>query len=106
PGHKARDDTSTVQLLDERRDLAVVSARAISQSPHYPGAVTRLAVLAHLHLALEARDGELQTDDAARHHRQIILGCVGCPPWRRIGRFLLLRELGDVSEQPSLVLHR
>ena len=66
---------------------------------HDPGAILRRAVLAHLPLALEARQRDGEADNALQHALHEIGGCIGNRPGRGTPAFLLLGQAGDDVEQ-------
>src|SRR5437016_5802695 len=84
-------------LRDEPGDLEVAARGALLQAFHDPFAVLRLAVQAHLPLALEPRDGETKSDDAAQHGFDVALRRVRQRPGQGFAPLLLRGELADMA---------
>src|SRR4029453_5075022 len=90
---------------DDLRHLQIVATTSLPETFHNAVTVLHVAILAHLPLALESRDGKAEAYDAPQHHIYVARGGIRQHPWVSFVPLLLGGELGHVAAQPVFVLH-
>src|ERR1700738_5432525 len=91
-------------MRDQPGALNVVARGALLETLHDTFTVLHLAVLAHLPLPFEPRNGETKSDDAAQHGVDVALGRIRKRPGCSFVPLLLRGELADMAAPPVLVL--
>lgn len=99
-----RLDPAGVHRVGQR--AVVVRVGRVAQAAHHPGAVGRAAVLAHLPLALDPRDGNLDADDGLELGVDEVRRRVVHRPRQRTAALLGVGQVGELAAQPDGILHR
>ncbi len=66
PGNSSTARRKVTQ--NDIRHFSVVTLASLSEALHDALAIFQLAILAHLPLAIQPRDGKAKADDSAQHH--------------------------------------
>jgi Phage integrase, N-terminal SAM-like domain len=90
---------------DHLGHLQIVGPSSLVEAFNDACAILDLSILAHLPLALDARDRKAKANDAAQHSLNVGLGRIRQRPWPGLFRLLLHCKLVYVAAQPALVVH-
>src|SRR5215831_13697405 len=88
---------------DDLRHLQIVAVTSLPETFRNAVTVLRVAILAHLPLALESRNRKTEPDDASQHHIDVARGSVREHPWLSFVPLLLSGQLAHMAVQPVLV---
>src|SRR5262245_23463278 len=90
---------------NELGDLKIVAHSSLPETADDAIAILHVAILTHLPLALQPRDGQAESDNATQHRLNVGLGCIRERPWHSFAPLLLSGQLGDVAPYPIRLLH-
>src|SRR5262245_52459609 len=90
---------------DDLRHLQIVAVTSLPETFRDAVTVLRVAILAHLPLALESRDRKTEPDDASQHRIDVARRSIREHPWLSFVPLLLSGQLAHVAVQPVLVFH-
>src|SRR5262249_5960822 len=95
-GSPARASTARLGVTqDDLRHLQIVAVTSLPETFRNAVTVLRVAILAHLPLALESRDRKTEPDDASQHHIDVARGSVREHPWLSFVPLLLRASFAD-----------